>query len=351
MNPGRMTSTFIISSSFVANEGVRQLIRTALVTAIGSLSADAVIKSLHKHEVRVIGCDIYPKEWVVDAYSVDEFIQVPKGTDKDNYIKSLKWICTQYHVDALVPLTDVEIDTLNHNREWFDEQGVLLCFSPKETIEICRNKYETYRLLKSSLRATPIVEIIETVLGTAFHEWENITYPLICKPVDGRSSQGVRRIFNKQELEGYLGSVDPNHMIVQPMVPGTVITVDVIRDPNGETIVSIPREELLRTSNGAGTTVHVFHDVDLTNACTNVANVLKVVGCVNFEFIRSKNGNYYFLECNPRFSGGVEFSCMAGYDFIWNHLKCFTGHEIDPVCVYQNCCIARKYEEVITEIG
>ena len=60
--------------------------KTALVTAIGSFSADIVIKSLKKQGLKVIGCDIFPKEWVVDAYSVDVFYQVPRGTKREKYL-------------------------------------------------------------------------------------------------------------------------------------------------------------------------------------------------------------------------------------------------------------------------
>ena len=44
---------------------------TALVTAIGSFSADIVIKNLKKNGMRVVGCDIYPPEWIADAEHVD----------------------------------------------------------------------------------------------------------------------------------------------------------------------------------------------------------------------------------------------------------------------------------------
>ena len=47
--------------------------RTALVTAIGSFAADAVIKTLREMGYRVIGSDIYEKEWVANSLEVDVF--------------------------------------------------------------------------------------------------------------------------------------------------------------------------------------------------------------------------------------------------------------------------------------
>lgn len=86
--------------------------------------------------------------------------------------------------------------------------------------------------------------------------------------------------------------------------------------------------------NGAGTSVQVFRDPVLEKICEAIAGALDVKGCVNFEFIEhhTEQGEvlWYFLECNPRFAGGVAFSCMAGYDMVKNHLRCFAGEEPEP---------------------
>ena len=76
---------------------------------------------------------------------------------------------------------------------------------------------------------------------------------------------------------------------------------------------------------------------------------MNVKGCVNFEFIEhhTEQGEvlWYFLECNPRFAGGVAFSCMAGYDMVKNHLRCFAGEEPEPAGRIQSQYIARRYTE------
>lgn len=41
--------------------------KTVIVTAIGSFSAQNVISACHKAGMRVVGCDIYPAEWVVNS--------------------------------------------------------------------------------------------------------------------------------------------------------------------------------------------------------------------------------------------------------------------------------------------
>ena len=68
---------------------------------------------------------------------------------------------------------------------------------------------------------------------------------------------------------------------------------------------------------------------------------------MNMEFIETDReaGEYYFLECNPRFAGGVAFSGAAGYDMADAHIRCFTGEKLDELFVNGEQYIARRYTE------
>lgn len=105
----------------------------------------------------------------------------------------------------------------------------------------------------------------------------------------------------------------------------------------------------MRNPNGAGTTVEIIENPNLNSYCMEITNKLGIIGTAVLEFIETKQ-QLYFMEINPRFSGGVKFSQMAGYDVISNHLKCFIGEPIDPLFRLNKMIIARKYEEYITQI-
>ena len=104
------------------------------------------------------------------------------------------------------------------------------------------------------------------------------------------------------------------------------------------------------TFNGAGTSVYVFRDPLLESQCAALAEALDIRGCVNFEFIEKTETERYLLECNPRFSGGVAFSRMAGYDMVKNHLRCFAGGEIEPAGEIKNQYLVKRYTEFCTKI-
>ncbi len=317
-----------------------------LVTAIGSFSADVVIQNLKRKNCNIIACDIYPKEWIADAYQVNKFYQAPYATKTDDYISFLQSVCEKEKISHILPLTDIEVDVLNKHRAWFIKHGIILCMSSCQTIKLCRNKKELIQFIEENklLRTIP-TKPLSTHLTTV------PDFPIVCKPIDGRSSQGLHYIHHETEWNALLETVDITAYIVQPYIDGDVVTVDVLRDPKSNLVVTTPRKELLRTQNGAGTSVYVFTDSQLQTQCATLANQLKIIGCANFEFIKDSKNQYHFLECNPRFSGGIEFSCIAGYDYIANHLRCFNEKSIEDSNTFSNQYIARKYEEYVTQIA
>lgn len=319
--------------------------QTVLVTAIGSFSSDVVIRRLKELGYRVVGCNINPAEWIAESLEVDAFYRVPRVSDEAAFIENISEICAQESVDYIFPLTDVEVDFFNAHRD-IAFGHALVCISSAEAINICRDKARMAEFLKTSKSG------VQGIPGRPLAEClaESFSRSVVCKPVNGRSSEGLARCFDADAWEGAKKVACPENYIVQPLIEGPVITVDVVRGLDGSGLVAVPRKELLRTLNGAGMSVYVFNDTELVQRCCALADELGIVGCVNFEFIQSAaDGEYYFLECNPRFSGGVAFTCKAAYDCVENHLHAFKGEPIAQLSAYASQYIARKNVELITK--
>lgn len=316
-----------------------------LITAIGSFSTDIAIKEIHKLNFEIVGCDIYNKEWVVDASNVDYFEKAPLAIKEEEYIEFIKQLCKKYTIKYIIPTTDIEVDVLCKYKEQFKNEGVYICISNCNVIKLCRSKIQ----LPNRLKHICPDNLIKTQLLSEVEE-KNIKFPIIIKPINGRSSQGIQRIYNEKQFNYYTNICEnKKDMIVQPIIEGTVVTVDVVADLKNDIAIAVPRREFLRTGNGAGTTVQVFHDDELIKLSIKIAKELKINGAINMEFIESADKQYYFLEINPRFSGGVEFTNIAGYNIITNHLRCFMDKKIEEKCEYKDLIIARKYEEYVTQ--
>ena len=322
---------------------------TVIVTAIGSFSAQNVISACHAAGMRVVGCDIYPAEWVVNSQDVEVFYKAPYATDREQYRNFIRGLCRKEQASVLMPLTDVEIDVIQQWRtelaEDFIALGAEVWISDVSAISLCRNKEKMEAFLRER-------KLCRTIPGVRLSELDvaNLKYPLVAKPFDGRSSQGLRILESKEDLEFLLHTCSEEQKqqyLVQPKIGGHVITVDVVRNPETGQVFCLPRRELLRTLNGAGTSVCVFRSGLLEQQCRDIAEAVGIRGCVNMEFIEADReaGEYYFLECNPRFAGGVAFSGAAGYDMADAHIRCFTGEKLAELSENGEQYIARRYME------
>lgn len=308
-----------------------------LVTAIGSMSAECVIKRLKGMGHFVVGCDIYPGDWHYETKLCDEFFCAPFATHENAYIHFLLDKCQKEHIDCILPLTDLEIDVINSHRASFERQGILLAMQSAEVLEIARNKYQLYRRFVNDKEVPTIKTCLLSDLPS------NFTFPCIAKPICGRSSEGLLRNATARQLQTIM---EKDAYIVQEQLDGSVFTVDYVRSAKTNTDVSIPRQELLRTKNGAGLTVKMVKAPRLIYLTSYIGKQLDINGCVNMEFIHSQ-GCYYLIDINPRFSAGVAFSDLAGYNMISNHMNCFIDKPIDNQISIEERILIKKYTEII----
>ena len=314
-----------------------------LVTSIGSFSAKAIISSLNRlKEYIVYGCDIYPSAWHACSVEFKKVFQVPEAKDEELYLSSIIRICKDYEIKYIIPTTDPEIDVYNKCRDVFKEHGIILCMSGCTAISVARNKYN----LSIYFQDNPYFNIIPTYLS-GLEVIDNPVFPYIAKPVNGRSSIGLYHICNMDDL---LLAQKKENYVLQQHIEGDIYTVDYARNSFLGSDYSVPRQELIRTHNGAGITVRLIHDPVLSGAASLIGNKLDVNGCMNYEFIKTDD-RYYLMDINPRFSAGIAFTMESGYDIVKSHLNCFTGKDIEAPVNYDDMIIAKSFIEIITSIG
>lgn len=313
-----------------------------LVTAIGSMAAEAVIQGVRRQPgAEVIGCNMFPREWTAASRLIEKFYVVPSSRDESTYLSRLFEICENERISHLVPLTDIEVDVLSANRGRFHEMGVKLCVSSHSTICAARDKLAIYRYFSNNYCIRPI--------PTADLQSERVfdfSYPMLAKPRRGRSSEKQVSIPDAKALQFWRTQLVQEDYVVQPFLAGTVFTVDVVRQLDGQKSVAMTRQELVRTVNGAGMTVNIRPRHACDALALKVADILGVCGCVNMEFM-CVNGTPMLMDVNPRFSAGVVFSVMAGYDMVVNHIRCFDGVQIDPCFLPEAKIFTRGFVEYL----
>lgn len=311
---------------------------TILITAAGSAAAQPVLERLRGLGHRVVACDIYPRAWNIACFEADDYFQAVSAYDADAYTAQMLSAVRAYGLDMIIPLTDVEVDVLCSSKAELLALGCTPCVLDEPAARLCRDK------LRMAQAVRDICRIIPTRSPYGYTPKDE-DFPMLLKPVSGRSSQGQAIVSTREAYQAALSARDD--YIAQPYLDGKIITVDVARDRFGS-VQALARRELTRTANGLGTTVQTLPGHPLCEVCAAIAARAGIVGAVNMEFIEH-GGDYWFLEVNPRFSGGVGFSVRAGLDMVALELKCHRGEAIGAQPEAQALTLTRKIELVATE--
>ncbi len=311
-----------------------------LVTAIGSMSAEIVVKRLLQiPDMQVVGCNMHPASWTPTSRFVETYYQVPPASEGSAYVSQVLDICRLEKISYVIVLTDSEIDVLAGCHSLFLSVGSILCISKESVLTKARDKLEIFRIFSEHKKIKPIA-----TFDFEEADFESFSDLIIAKPRRGRSSEKHAQIATLQEFDFWKECLSDKNYIVQPFYNGCVIVVDIVRQPMDQTFAVLVRQELLRTSNGAGMTVRMLPGHICGDLALEVANELNLQGCTNIEFL-VVDGVPMLMDVNPRFSAGVVFSFLAGYDMIVNHLNCFSGNSVRPCNVYDDVIYSRAYIE------
>ena len=129
----------------------------------------------------------------------DKSIVTPLIYEKE-YIPFLLTYCKENRINAIISLFDVDLPILSQNKGLFTSIGVQVIISEKSVINICNDKFETYKFLMDNKFNAPRTYISLEEVFTALKN-DEISYPVIIKPRWGMGSIGVFEADNDEELK------------------------------------------------------------------------------------------------------------------------------------------------------
>lgn len=303
-----------------------------LVTAIGTLTATAIIQELlcDKEEYYIIGTDINPANQIVTSRDVDEFYVFPSAVDDQNeYRKFVLNFCETHAVEYLFPVIDEEVVDYAEHFDEFQRIGVKLCIPNKELIWICHYKNLFFEWITKN---TPEIAI---KTYSSLQDLNSKDFPVFIKPIEGRASNGCRKIKDLKELDQIDGL---SHYIIQSYQEGDIVTADILRNAAYGQSQVVQRKELLRNKNGCGLAVKIIYNEQIEKICLFLAERLQLNGVVNAEFFVN-DSEIKIIEINPRFSAGSIFSSFAGCNLAQNMIRIVDGES----CKLQNIKIGKNY--------
>lgn len=180
-------------------------VRRILVTAIGSFAAPAVIRELKKEGCYVVGTDVNPAELLSESTEVQAFYQLPRCDAREEYLQKLSAVIQREQIDGILPLTDAELDVLGADTEQLG--GALLLAPSGELLQRARHKKQSKEAAEAVFRRAGNERFVTIPTFRMPHrteeereQWLLRHMPLILKPDNGRSSEGVFRIGNREAL-------------------------------------------------------------------------------------------------------------------------------------------------------
>lgn len=272
----------------------------------------------------------------------DRAFVVPRVTEPD-YPDRLLEICAKHAVKLVVPLNDLELPVLAAQRERFAALGTRLVVSAPHVIDVCFDKWATYRFLKD--RGLPGPRTFVTVAeAAAALERGELDVPLVVKPRWGSASIGILEVEAATELASAHRQIqrqlartilagpsrqEPERaVIVQERLTGTEHGLDVVNDLDGRYVATFARRKLAMRAGETDAAVTVESE-ELAGLGARIGEGLRHVGNLDGDVFLTPGGAK-ILELNPRFGGGYPFSHVAGADLPAALLAWAAGERPDP---------------------
>lgn len=131
-------------------------------------------------------------------------------------------------------------------------------------------------------------------------------FPTIVKPKFGANSKSISIIYNRNDMKKF----NKKKYIFEKFLKGTEYSVDCYISPKYGTMGIIPRVRNEITG-GEATITTTENNNTIINITKKIIKIMKYIGPINIQFIKYKK-KYYFMEANPRLSGGILAAIKAG---------------------------------------
>ncbi|NCA20570.1 MAG: ATP-grasp domain-containing protein [Crocinitomicaceae bacterium] len=296
-----------------------------------------VIRALKESEffdVRIIGLSyenlepgLYMRDLVDKSYS----IPLP-SSGTSTLLERLRYIHDVEAIDVIIPNFDAELHSfIKLANQLKADFGIETCLPTQEQFE-SRHKSVLYNFGVENEVKVPFSKMIFTPqeINSLKNEF---TYPLVIKgkyydaSIAATPEQAVN-YFHKISAKWGLP------IIVQEFVSGNEVNVTAIGDGKGNCIGAVPMRKLYITDKGKAWAGVSLADENLIEITNRVISNSKWKGGCELEFIKSKDGEYYLLEMNPRFPAWVYLAVGCGQNHPEALVRMALGEDVEPFDSY-----------------
>jgi carbamoyl-phosphate synthase large subunit len=305
---------------------------TVLIPGADGPAGINTIKSLRlaKFSGKIVASDSSP---ISAGFFMSDASEIIPEADDALFLDRLMKIILKHKISVLMPSSGYDIYPYSLLKDKLLKIGVVAVVSDNKTLQICRDKQMTYKVLSGKFDL-PFTTIDQNQIQE---------FPVIAKPRYGKGSRDILKISDDKELMYVLSKYDD--LVFQEYLPGTEYTIDVLSDLKQEPLVAVPRIRL-QTKAGISTKGRIVRDQRIEDICKAIASYLKISGPCCIQMKESREGILKFVEINPRLGGGTIFTTLAGVNFPSLILDIAEGKELD-IPQFSEVTVIRYYEEIV----
>ena len=263
----------------------------------------------------------------------DRIFQVPyPSAGSDELIERIEYIHQQEKLDVLVPNFDAELFSFMKNEERLFSQGIRMFLPLLEQYQ----EREKHRLPEFGKKYG--IEVPASLnlgsLGQITEMEDKFDYPVMVKGQfydawQANNKEQVKQAFLKISAKWGLP------VIAQEFVSGTEVNVVALGDGNGNTIAAVPMRKQYITDKGKAWGGITLADEKMMVLTRSLISQSKWRGGMELELIKTKSGEYYLIEINPRIPAWVYLAVGAGQNIPEALVKLALGEEVKPMHHYK----------------
>ncbi|MBP1993486.1 ATP-grasp domain-containing protein [Paenibacillus eucommiae] len=268
--------------------------------------------------------------------------EVEPVLEPEAYVEFCLEFCERHQIDVFIPrLKMLAIAKQVHRFEQIGTK-VMVC-SDIPLLESLMEKQKFYESVAlTGIMQIPDYHVVQTAdqFMIAYQTLTAQGHRVCIKPTNSEGGMGFRVIDPElDELTELFGPINrnitPEHayrilssvdhfddLMVMELLSGFEYSIDCLASASGELLAAVPRRK-------AGGRLRLMEEVpELIEIAERVAATYKIPFNYNIQ-MKYNNGIPKLLEINPRMSGGLHVTCLAGVNFPYLAVKLLLGEQVD----------------------
>lgn len=244
------------------------------------------------------------------------FCENTRKLNEKDFIAQIREQAALEDVKMVIPVFHPEV-LARHRAEF---PGILIPVDSEEKII----------LLDDKVRACALAASLDIPQPEAYDSVDAVPrYPVVFKRSTGHGGDSVYFPKLRKSLEHLVSSSKPDTFLITEEIDGDDVSVDAVRW--GTYFHAEAYEVLLPKAKGISVLRRSIVAPEIVEAARLMLDAADYNGVCGLDFRRSTDGKYYFLECNPRFSGGLCSQLASGFDQPWLLWQLANGKQPEEV--------------------